>query len=203
MWYYCSMQLNCMKSLKKLSQIAEINSGHSFRSAINDEEEGDLYIIQAKNIKKNGKISDLKGLLKINSEELSTDLRLRHNDILLVARGYGQGSYRSAIYEDLGIPAVATSSVYVIRVNDPIILPEYLVFYLNSKKGQLEIQKILTGGSLVKMLLVKDLVNLKIPIPAIKKQRNIVNLSKNFYQYEKLVKRKKELMKQIIETQYN
>jgi restriction endonuclease S subunit len=91
---------------------------------------------------------------------------------------------------------LASSSLIIIRVKDTKILPEYIAIYLNSLEWQNEILNAVMG-SYVKAISRKKFEEIKIPIPPLIKQKNMVWLSHNIIQQEKIYNRKKELKQQI------
>jgi restriction endonuclease S subunit len=117
---------------KKLSQIADISSGYTFRGPIENDAKGDILVLQAKNISPNQEIVETADLATISDKSLRNPYFLIHNDILLVSRGSGAGSFRSAVFASDEKRVMPSSSVQVIRINDVTVLPKYVCLYLNS-----------------------------------------------------------------------
>ena len=185
---------------KKLHQIADISSGYTFRGSIKDNPLGSILVLQAKNVSMNQNISDLSGLVRISDEGIRNPYFLEYNDILIVSRGSGFGSFRSGIFISREKNIMSSSSVHVIRVKDINILPKYLSLYLNSKIGQKNIFDSISGGSYIQSILVKNLSEIGIPIPPIHIQKSIIALHENFQEQEKIVKRKQEIKQNILNT---
>ena len=176
--------------VKRLKEIAKISLGYSFRGSIQEEKDGNMFVIQAKNVKDNFYIQNTDKLVKIK-HPIYEDRLVKQNDIILSSRGYFNASV-SKTSENM----IASSSVYIIRsLNPNIILPEYLALYLNSKKGQFLLKRNQTG-SMVKVILKTDLEGIDIIIPDIEKQKILIQSFNVLRDIEKLLSTKKELLEQ-------
>lgn len=188
---------------RKISKIANIISGYTFRGSIENELNGDIYVLQAKNIVLNNNVSDTNEFTKINSDSLRNPCFLEYNDILIVSRGSGIGSFRSTIFTSHKNNVITSSSVHTIRISDVTVLPKYVSLYLNSSKGQKAINKIVTGSSYIQSILVKNLSDLEIPIPSPHDQKLIIALNENMKKQEKIIERKQEIKQNIINSIFN
>ena len=183
---------------KKIQEVAQVISGYTFRGAIEKALKGSVSVLQATNIKSGIDISDTSVLISLSEEPGRTLSYLEKNDIVLVSRGSGQGSFRSCLFVSEERNVIASSSVFIIRVKDVTVLPKYLSLYLNSDDGQKEILQIVTGGSYLQSLLRRSLEDLKVPIPPIGIQKSIIALNENIQEQEKIVKRKSIIKQNII-----
>ncbi len=164
---------NGMQNKKNIKSIAKVLAGYTFRTALKTEESGKNLVIQAKDIVNNF-IIDEKKLANIDHQFFKTNALVRKNDVIISVRG----KFRACVYMGKLRNIIASSSVYILRLINEDINPEYLVIYLNSDNGQKEISKSLTGG-VIKTILRKDLENINVVIPSIKEQQVIINLYKN------------------------
>lgn len=187
---------------KKLSEIADIFSGYTFRGSIENDQNGDIFVLQAKNIQTNQDIENTSDFTTISDKSLRNPHFLQYNDILLVSRGSGVGSFRSAVFISKELKVMPSSSVYVIRIQDVTVLPKYVSLYLNSEIGQKALAQIVTGASYIQSILVKNLTDLKIPIPSVHIQKLIIALHENIIDQERILKRKQELQKNIINASF-
>lgn len=185
---------------RKLSEIAEIKSGYTFRGAVTHQENGDIFIIQAKDIKTDNDLLKVTDLTRMSSDALRNPFFLQHNDILIVSRGAGLGSFRSSVFSSQKENVIASASVYIIRVTDLAILPKYLSLYLNSADGQKKIMGTIIGTSYIQSIVIKNLIDLGIPIPLIDKQKTIIELDENVKKQEKIIQRKNKLNSEIINS---
>ncbi len=96
---------------------------------------------------------------------------LKKGDILFQAKGNKfEAILINKDYENL----ISNQIYFNIRVNQQI-LPEYLVWYLNCEEAKLYYEKN-TSGSTVKSINRKVLEQLKIEIPSLDKQKELVSL---------------------------
>ena len=88
--------------------------------------------------------------------------------------------------------------MFILRITNKNILPEYLSIYLNSEIDQNGIKKILTGST-IKTILRRTLEKLEVPVPPLTVQEQIVAISSNWNKREKLLNQKINLSKNIAE----
>lgn len=112
---------------------------------------------------------------------------LQKGDVLFA----GKGTSNHCRVVDFEVPAIASTTFYIIRIFYDDILPDYLCWYLNQpqtlaivKAGQVG-----TGTPLVRKQILE---NLEITIPDLRTQQQIVELAK-------LQQKEKELLKAIAE----
>jgi len=179
---------------KNLKNIADVIAGYAFRIALKQQIDGLMNVIQSKNV-----IDDLyinkDNLTKINLQKYQSKAFIKENDIIISSRG----SFKVSVVTGDVVNTIASSSVYILRLKDKSIIPEYLAIYLNSINGQKEIREKITG-SVIKTILRKDLENLEIPLPDKNIQNKIINLYKNNQAQQKLLTRKKILTNEIVES---
>lgn len=187
---------------KELSEIAKIVSGYTFRGSIENDPKGQIFVLQAKNISANQDILNTLDFVTISDKSIRAPHFLEHNDILLVSRGSGAGSFRSTVFATEATNVMPSSSVHVIRIKDVTVLPKYVCLYLNSQNGQKSLSQIVTGASYVQSILIKNLSDFPIPIPPIHTQKSIISLHENMQAQEKILKRKNQLKQSIISATF-
>ena len=188
---------------KQLSKIADVSSGYTFRGSIEHDATGNILVLQAKNISSNQEITETADFPLISDQSLRNPYFLEYNDILLVSRGSGAGSFRSAVFASDEMRVMPSSSVHVIRIKDVTALPKDVCLYLNSTDGQRALAQIVTGASYIQSILVKNLNDFEIPLPPIHTQKSIVALNENINDQERIRKRKQEIQKTIINASFN
>lgn len=173
-----------MKATKKLINIADIQTGYSFRGAIHDEGIG-VRVVQAKDVSDSHILcADLPRV----SDHISKDRYLKSGDVILTSRG----SFRAGAF--LGDdPTVASSSVFVLRVTSQDYLPKYLAIYLNSPQAQSYLSQV-SRGATIHSLRITDLHSLEVPQLPIEDQQNIVNLHSNVRTLLSALDRKSEII---------
>ena len=165
---------------KRISEIAEVVSGVYLTAA----PYGNVSYLQ------------IKDLLSESPEKTASKVILSpKNERYLLAKGdllfAGKGTTYLCKVFDLDILAIASTTLYVIRLTAEDILPDYLCWYLNQPNvmAMMKAQQVGTGTPLIHKQVVEDI---EIPIPELETQQHIVELAK-------LQAREKELYKAIAE----
>lgn len=115
--------------------------------------------------------------MKYISEEKHIKLKkghLRANDVLVTNRGEVG---KIAIIPEQFANSNLNSQIAWLRADTKTLLPKYLFFIMNANFIQ---NKIIGEGGALKQLTIKNLKLLKIPVPSIKKQEEIVEVLDNF-----------------------
>ena len=165
---------------KKISEIAEVVSGVYLLTA----PYGEVAYLQ------------IKDLLSESPEKTASKVTLSpKNERYLLAKGdllfAGKGTTYLCKVFDLDIPAIASTTLYIIRLTSKDILPDYLCWYLNqpSVMALMKAQQVGTGTPLIHKPVVEDF---EILVPDLDTQQRIVELAK-------LQVREKELYQAIAE----
>lgn len=152
--------------------------------------EGQIVYLQAKHFDENGKlISSLHPDLK--AENISDKHLLQHGDVLFAAKGTKNFA---AWYEKKNLPAVASTSFFVIRINGNFqnkILPEFLTWYINQPISQKFLKGKAVGTSIVSIS-KSVLEGLEISIPDLQTQKAILKITQ--------LRNSEQNLKQQIET---
>ena len=107
--------------------------------------------------------------------------KLEPNDVIVSIKG---STFNAAIADESINGFVISANLLAFKLNDDI-LPEIVVAYLNSPKGQSEMQA-RSAGAVQKALNMKSLMGIAIPIPEKKKQTIISEYLKLFSEYNLL-----------------
>lgn len=183
----------------KVSQIGQVINGYTFREAIETNKNGDIFVLQAKDIIQGQDIANSKDLTPIFFKGTRTASFLRKDDILIVSRGTNTGSFRATIFGGNDENVIASSSVLILRIKKKEVLPEYIATYLNSPEGQNKILQTVTGSYIQVISRIK-FEELEIPIPPLQIQQSLNGLNRNIKQQELIYKREKELKQEIVNT---
>ncbi len=159
--------------------------------------------LQAKHFDENGILrSSLYPDLK--AENISEKHLLQNGDIIFAAKGTKNFA---ALYESKNLPAVASTSFFVIRLNEDFqdkILPEYLTWYLNRTSSQNYLKSQAVGSSIASIS-KSVLEELELSIPDLNTQRAILNIT-HLRNSEKNLKllietlREKQIQQQILKA---
>ncbi|NQT78292.1 MAG: restriction endonuclease subunit S [Bacteroidetes bacterium] len=148
---------------------------------------GEIVYLQAKHFNERGQLT---GLLHpdLNASQITEKHLLRQGDILFAAKGTKNFT---ALYEGNNMPAVASTSFFVIRLQEMNVLPEYLTWFLNHPNTQRLLKGKARGTSIVSIS-KSVLAELEIPVPEIQLQELILKIHH--------LRNKEKELKQQIET---
>jgi hypothetical protein len=153
-----------------LGELAEVRMGYPFRSRLEHDPQGDVAVIQMKDI-------DDANLL--HAEEASrvvlprgkTRHLLRAGDLLFRSRGRSNGA--ALVAEGIG-PAVLAAPMLLIRPHN--VLPAYLCWYINAPATQAQLAALAEGTS-VRMISAEALKALDVPLPSLPAQQRIAEIA--------------------------
>lgn len=146
--------------------------------------DGKCQVIQPKDVFGGGIINEI--ALRFTPERLKPDHLLKDGNILLSSRG----EFKAALYKGNN-KTIASNLLFVLSVKEKYFLPEYLVFYLNSKSGQAQMTARKNPGTL-QAIVRSGIESLDIPSLPIKKQKL---LAETYF----LLLREKELSQRLAE----
>ena len=149
--------------MTQLCDIAEIRAGYPFRGSVPDMPDGLCQVIQPKDVFGGGIID--KVALHFTPERLKPDYLLKDKDILLSSRG----EFKAALYKGKS-KTLASNLLFVLSVRNKSFLPEYIVFYLNSKSGQAQMAARKNPGAL-QAIVRSGIESLDVPLLPIKRQK--------------------------------
>jgi len=180
-----------------LVDIAEVRMGYSFRSRLETDAEGDVVVIQMKDID-DANLLHPEGLARIQMPDLKDRHLVREGDLLFRSRGVTN----SAALVGGGIGrAVLAAPMLLIRPKTEIVEPTYLQWFINHPATQ----AVLAGqaaGTAVKMIGKGVLDNLEVVLPPPERQRLIVEVaqlaSREAALLEELRGRRKALLEGIL-----
>lgn len=154
-----------------LKDIADIQTGYSFRTGVEPDEDGSTRVIQMRDLGDDGTVQS-DSLLHVDVDVPDVQ-QVAVGDIVFRARGVSMSS--AIVAEALG-DAVVAAPLLRVRVTDAKVLPDYVNWYIN----QPVVQAYLTmnaEGTNVKMISKGALQDMKIVIPPLKRQEKIVELA--------------------------
>jgi restriction endonuclease S subunit len=134
-----------------------------------DEDTG-LYYAFAKDIKDNSLVSDLKPLKEIDKK--LENIALKEGDLLLVMAM--TETLKVACVEKLeGRKIIPASNIYIIRLDKSKILPTYFKMLLETEQAFKNFDAF-ASGTAIRAISVDYLNKLKIPLPALEVQNELV-----------------------------
>jgi hypothetical protein len=182
----------------KLKKLVKIQSGYINRGKIDPRNDGTCLLLQAKDVAANHLSYRTDALVRFMPKLSGKDWFLKSGDILFMARG---ARNFSVLIDKLPGSVLAAACFFVVRISNSEILPEYLWWYLN----QLPVEEYLKrfSGRGVHMPVIRRAVleNIDIPLPPIKTQTQVSNMTMLLQReqdlYKKLAKKRKYLMTEI------
>lgn len=157
---------------KRLSDIAAIQVGYTFRSRIEANPEGNALVIQMKDIRDDG-VVDLDTLTRTFLDDFKDTQLAVANDIVFRARG--QNNTAGIMGADIN-NAIVAAPLIRIRITKAIAYPRYVMWFINQPDSQKKLASNAKGTSL-KMISKEDLEQLEISLPSIEQQQRIVEIS--------------------------
>jgi|SaaInlStandDraft_4_1057021.scaffolds.fasta_scaffold00531_17 hypothetical protein len=182
--------------MKKIivNDIAIVNSGVFIRPE--KVKEGNISYLQARHF-------DDYGELREKLELILWDVNERHIlkkwDILFSSKWTRM---YTAMYKEEFWKCVASSSFYVIRLQEKKYLPEYISIYINSVVNTKNFQANYVTGNSIKMVKKWALLWIKIPDISIEKQKKVVDINNEIIKQKwilvKLIEKKSQFLENVI-----
>ena len=141
--------------------------GHEFSDS------GFCLFLSAKNVTNDGFNFNQKQFVTAEKDELLRKGKLNREDVILTTRGTvgNVAIYDSLVpYDNVRI----NSGMIIIRCNKERILPKYLYFVLKSNLFQDQVENF-KSGSAQPQLPIRDMQNMKLPLPDVGEQRSVIN----------------------------
>ena len=178
--------------LMRLGDLAEVTTGYSFRGKVLPDKDGDLTVLQIKDLNTEGRI-DAADALRIRGDRVYDKHLLRAGDVLFQSRGM----QNPAAILDEPLKAVAALGVHIIRPQSDVLLPAFLVWYLNQPKTQLRLRD-LSRGSTVPFIAKDDAMDFHVPVPPLAIQQQVIAIDHLRRQEQRLATRLDELRNEYI-----
>lgn len=151
--------------INELKDIAKIRLGYTFRKRIEIVPEGNLSVIQQKDLSYFDPI-------KIEGSKIPVSHLLKKGEVLLSNRGL----FRALLF-DSNEATIVSNAFFVITVTDKNILPEYLSVFLNSALGQKEMSR-RQETTTIPALTRTQVEQIKLPVISLEKQQKLVDFAK-------------------------
>jgi hypothetical protein len=155
-----------------LATIAEVRMGYSFRSRLETDTEGDVAVIQMKDVDE-ANLLHSEGLARIQMPDLKDRHLVQEGDLLFRSRGVTNSA--ALVGGDLG-RAVLAAPLLLIRPKSDIVEPAYLQWFINHPATQAALAG-QAAGTAVKMISKGALDGLQVALPPLSQQRLIVEIA--------------------------
>lgn len=150
----------------RLGDLAEIQMGYPFRSRLEHDPQGNVAVIQMKDIDDTN-LLHTEEVIRVALPKGKTHHLLRAGDLLFRSRGRSNGA--TQVLEGIG-QAVLAAPMLLIRPHN--VLPAYLCWYINAPSTQAQLAA-LSEGTAVRMISAEALKALDIPLPSLAAQERI------------------------------
>jgi len=181
----------------KIKKVADIKMGYQFRQKLGTSSSGDYLVIQAKDISQvlDHRL-DLSNLHKVTPKRDAEKYRVKNGDVIFLSKGRrNYATLVSQLTPDL--KTIAAGYFFIIRPKTKTVLPEYVAWVINQPTAQSYLKSI-SRGSGMPFIPKTAFENLKIPIPPIDIQKQIVKLCELSFQESMLLKQLEEKKSKLI-----
>jgi len=165
-----------------LGELAEVRMGYPFRSRLEHDPQGDIAVIQMKDID-DANLLHAEEAIRVALPKGKTHHLLRAGDLLFRSRGRSNGA--AQVLDGVG-PAVLSAPMLLIRPHG--VLPAYLCWYINAPATQAQLAALAEGTS-VRMISAEALKALDVPLPSLAAQQRIVRAADMAEQEQALLER--------------
>lgn len=156
----------------KLKQLALIQMGYPFRSRLERSEQGNVSVIQMKDIDEHSRLRT-EDLVRVLMPDVKEHHLVLPQDIVFRSRGYTTTS--ALIHQDPGA-AILAAPLLRIRVKKRQVLPSYLNWYINQSTAQAYLTSRAKGTS-VPMISKHAVEEMEVIVPPLERQKRIVELA--------------------------
>jgi hypothetical protein len=172
----------------KLESVTDIQMGYSFRSRLEPDDDGDVAVIQMKDLLDDNTVS-CENTIRVYMDSIKETHLVKKGD--LVFRSRGNVSTTAILNENPG-RAIIAAPLFRIRVTKKDkVLPEYLNWYISQRAAQKFLTSRAIGTSQV--MISKDAVGeMDVEIPSLDRQKKIVELAW-------LMNRERDLVHKLVE----
>lgn len=158
---------------KQIKQIATVFMGYPFRSRMERDENGNVFVIQMKDIDENSRL-DASDLVPVNLPAAKDIHRIRQGDVIFRSRGRIN---TATLVEEALENTVAAAPLLRIRIKNEYVLPQYLAWYMNQPIIQAYIERH-AAGTVSRMIPKTAVAEMVIEIPYLKCQKQIVAVAR-------------------------
>src|SRR3989339_1283785 len=158
-----------MEKIKLKNIVREKRRGISpYKKGTGDNE---YVLLKIGDLSPEGLIESSKNTIKVDESSQVKRALVKKNDVLISMIG----SFKSLYISDDIKNTLISQNILALSLTDKIIAPQYLSFFLNSKKGIMAMQN-MSKGTVQKSLSPQALLEIEIPVPSLDKQKKIIDI---------------------------
>jgi len=160
--------------LKSILKETGISSGYSFRKKIDDDKNGNIKVIQLKDLINDYTVID-NTCFKVSSKKINSKYILIDGDVLFISKGYNN---KAITFSSDKYPGnyMASSALFVISMDKTVANPRYISWYINQSRIQNFIKQN-TSGTYTPTVNRKVVENIPLKLPDLEKQNRIAQLA--------------------------
>jgi len=177
-----------------LRQLTQVQIGYQARRRIEPDPRGVCQVIQIKDLDDQGTLHT-EGLYRITPESNHARYQVNKGDVLFLSRG--NRNFATPVSVNLA-QTIAAGYFFILKLDTPTVLPDYLAWYINSAPAQRFIKNV-ARGTHMPVVPKSALEDLEVDVPSLHTQRSIVALDelskKERSLLQKLEQRRGELVR--------
>lgn len=158
----------------ELASFVDVQAGHPFRGSVPEDVDGNAFALQMRDVRPEG-VVNWAALTRTSLQRHKSAEWLQPGDVVFVARG--MRNYALCL-DQVPVPAVCSQYFFLLRVNSPALLPEFLAWQINRAPAQRYLAKNAEGSD---QLSIRRgvLEALPIVVPPLEHQQRIVALARD------------------------
>jgi restriction endonuclease S subunit len=172
-------------------------SGYSFREKIDPSPNGNVGVLQMKDIQNDYSNFDYQSLDKVSNIQFKHKFFLNKGDIVFVSKGVNN---YAIVIDQINFPIVASATFFIIKVDAKTMIPEYLAWFMNQKEAQNYFSE-KRAGTYIPNLNKQDIMELPVKVPPLKIQMAIAKTAMLLHQEITILEKLKTNRKELIQTQ--
>lgn len=155
-----------------LRHLAQVQIGYQARRRIEPDPGGVCQVIQIKDLDDQGTLHT-EGLYRITPESNYARYQVNKGDVLFLSRG--NRNFATPVNVNLA-HTIAAGYFFILKLDSPTVLPDYLAWYINSAPAQRFIKNV-ARGTHMPVVPKSALEDLEVDVPSLRTQRSIVALN--------------------------
>lgn len=180
---------------RAIHDVSNVQSGYPFRARVLPEPGGDIAVIQIRDVEQQTWNSPERVLWVSNCNQRFDKYALAPGDVLFQSRG----TRNVAIEFPVSMRATPASGMYYLRPDMTKIEPAYLAWCINHPRSQQAIRDA-ARGSHIAFVSKSDLGAIKIPVPSLEAQRQILEVVRLRARERELTDRRSAALDQCIDA---
>jgi hypothetical protein len=156
-----------------LRQLAQVQIGYQARRRIEPDPRGVCRVIQIKDLNDQGELHT-EGLCRITPESNYGRYQVHLGDVLFLSRG--NRNFATPLNVILA-NTIAAGYFFILKLDSPTVLPDYLAWYINSAPAQQFIKNV-ARGTHMPVVPKSAFEDLEVDVPTLRTQQTIVALDK-------------------------